>query len=152
MLRVVYEASHKLEAGQIVEIQETRGRVSIKLRAGIRAEEYIPSLNAALEAFVEQCSWFQVWRGEIISAASPDSPLTVQYEPDPTVPRVQGAQIREWRGAVRLHICPDLTADELALAVNKPIEVFLAGKQWFQLWKGEIVTMDSPDWPEASAA
>lgn len=145
MLRVVYEASRDLDHGQIVEIRETRGRVTIKLRYGTRAEQYIPPLNSALKTFVDECGWFQIWRGQIISAASPDSPLAVRFEPDPTVSRKQGVHIRELRGLVRLHACPDLTAEELALAVNRPIELFLAGKQWFQFWEGEIVTMDSPE-------
>lgn len=145
MLRVVYQASRDIEHGEVVDIQESRGRVDIRLREGTRAEQYVPALNAKLQDFVNQCGWFQIWRGRIISAASPDSPLTVQYEPDPSVTSLQGVQIRERRGMVRLHIYPDLTAEELATAVNKPIELFLAGKQWFQLWQGEIVTMDSPD-------
>lgn len=145
MLHVVYQVGQDLDPGEVVDIQESRGRVDIKLRTGTRAEQYVPALNAKLKQFVDQCGWFQIWRGQIISAASPDSPLTVQYEPDPDVSRLQGVQIRELCGVVRLHICPDLTTDELAAAVNKPIELFLAGKQWFQLWQGEIVTMDSPD-------
>lgn len=145
MLRVVYQASQDLEPGEVVDIQESRGRVDIKIRIGTRAEHYVPALNAKLKEFVDQCGWFQIWRGQIISAASPDSPLTIQYEPDPGVSLAQGVQIRELRGVVRLHICPALTSEELAVAVNKPIELFLAGKQWFQLWQGEIVTMDSPD-------
>jgi hypothetical protein len=144
MLRVVYEATNDLDPGQVVEIRETRGRVTIKLREGTTADDYIPPLNAALKAFVDECSWFQIWRGEVISANSPGSPLTVQYEPDPEVDRIQGVQIRERKGVVRLHICPELTAEDLARAVNRPIELFLAGGQWFQLWQGEIVTMDDP--------
>jgi hypothetical protein len=145
MLRVVYEASHDLEGDTVVDIRETRGRVTIRLRSGIHAEQYIPALNKQLAAFVAQCGWFQIWRGQIISAASPDSPLTVRYVADPGVSRIQAVQIRERRGVVRLHTCPDLTAEELAQAVNRPIELFLAGKQWFQLWQGEIVTMDSSE-------
>jgi hypothetical protein len=145
MLRVVYKASHDLDAGELARITETRGRVDIELCAGSRADQYIPQLNAALARFVAQCGWFQIWRGQIISADSPDSPLTVQYVPDAEVSRAQGVNIRECRGVVRLHVCPELTADELARAVNPPIEVFLAGGQWFQLWHGEIVTMESPE-------
>ncbi|MER6350561.1 hypothetical protein ABT186_01590 [Streptomyces sp. NPDC001634] len=145
MLRVVYEATTDLKPDDLVEITETRGRVTIKLREGATADEYLTPLNAALKAFVGNCGWFQIWRGQIISANSPDSPLTVQYEPDPDVDRIQGVHIRESKGVVRLHVCPDLTAEELARAVNPPIELFLAGGQWFQLWQGEIVTMDSPD-------
>lgn len=150
MLRVVYEATTDISPGRLVQIKETRGRVSIKLREGATADEYIPQLNAALKDFVNQCSWYQIWRGKIISANSPDSPLTVRYVADPNVDWAQGVQIRERQGVVRLHICPDLTSEDLARAVNRPIELFLAGGQWFQLWQGEIVTMD--DSPGAAAA
>lgn len=142
MLRVVYQAATDLKPGQKVEILESRGRVTIKIRAGAAADDYVPPLNAELKIFVDKCTWYQIWRGQIISAASPDSPLTVQFEVDPTVDRVQGVNIRESKGVVRLHICPDLTAEELAHAVNRPIELFLAGGQWFQFWQGEIVTGD----------
>lgn len=145
MLHVVYEATTDLEPGKLVSVEESRGRVRVKLREGATADAYLPALNRALAEFVARCSWFQIWRGQIISAATPGSPLTVQYEPDPDVNRVQGLHIRELRGVVRFHICPELTADEFALAVNRPVELFLAGKQWFQLWQGEIVTMDSPE-------
>jgi len=94
MLRVVYEASQDLEPGRIAEIHESRGRATIKLRPGTRAAEYVPPLNAALKRFVDECGWFQIWRGQIISAASPGSPLTVQYERDPRVSRKQGVHIR----------------------------------------------------------
>lgn len=142
MLRVVYEATDDLDPEQLVEILETRGRVTVKIHAGAIADEYIPPLNSELARFVGKCTWFQIWRGQIIGADHPESPLTVQYEVDPQVDRSQGVQIRESKGLVRLHICPDLTAEELARAVNRPIELFLAGGQWFQLWQGEIVTGD----------
>jgi hypothetical protein len=145
MLRVVYEATADLERQRLVEIIETRGRVAVKLREGATADEYLAPLNEELKRFVDRCSWFQIWRGQIISADSPDSPLTVQFEPDGHVDHAQGVNIRELGGVVRLHVCPELTAGELARAVNRPIELFLAGGQWFQLWEGEIVTMDSPD-------
>lgn len=141
MLRVVYEATN-LDPGRLVEIQEARGRVTIKIRAGAVADDYVPELNAKLKVFVDKCTWYQIWRGQIIGANHPESPLTVQYEADPQVDRIQGVHIRESKGRVRLHICPDLTAEELARAVNRPIELFLAGGQWFQFWEGEIVTGD----------
>lgn len=145
MLHVVYEATTDLSADQIVDIAETRGRVTIKLRKGTLAHEYLSPLNAALEGFVGQCRWFQIWRGQIISASSPDSPLSVRYVADPEVNIRTGVQIREYRGVVRLHISPELPVELLILAVNPAIERFLAGGQWFQLWQGEIVTMDDPD-------
>lgn len=148
MLRVVYEAVN-LESARPAAIQESRGRVDIALRKGATADEYVPSLNEELKDFVGRCGWFQIWRGQIISADSPDSPLTVRYEADRTVDRRTGVQIREHRGVVRLHVCPDLPAEDIVKVLNPAIARFLAGGQWFQLWEGEIVTMDSP---EASAA
>lgn len=144
MLRVVYEATTDLAPDALAEITETRGRVTVKIRQGTRATEYIDPLNAALAAFVNGCSWFQIWRGQIISANSSDSPLTVQYEADPDVDLLSCVQIREQQGAVRLHVCPEARAEHLVRAVNPAIERFLAGGQWFQLWQGEIVTMEEP--------
>lgn len=145
MLRVVYEASQDLDTGVLVEIREYRGLVLIKIREGSRADQYIPSLNAALKAFVDECGWFQIWRGQIISAASPDSPLTVQYEANPKVSLRSCVQIVEDCGVVRLDVNPQVPAEMLVCFLNPAIEKFLAGKQWFQLWQGEIVTMDSPE-------
>jgi hypothetical protein len=149
MLRVVYEATTDLAPDRTVEIIEGRGTVRVKLRRGATAGEYLPPLNAALRVFVGNCGWFQIWRGQIISANSPDSPLTVQYEADPKVDRFTGVQIRENRGSVRIHVYPRARAEELARVLNPALECFLAGGQWFQLWQGEIITMDSPG---ASAA
>lgn len=145
MLRVVYEASEALEPHQLVTVTETRGMVSIKLRAGTMASQYLDPLNAALAQFVGECGWFQIWRGQIISADSPDSPLTVRYVSDPDVDLITCVQIREHRGLVRLHVCPDATSEQLVRALNPAVERFLAGGQWFQLWQGEIVTMDSSE-------
>lgn len=145
MLRAVYEATTDLAAGEMVDIEEARGRVTVKLRTGATADDYIPPLNRELAAFVGRCGWFQIWRGQIISANSPDSPLLVQFEADPDVGPIQGVQIRERRGAVRLHVCPSLLAEDIVRSLNPAIERFLAGGQWFQLWEGEIITMESPD-------
>ncbi|WHM30299.1 hypothetical protein OH540_09710 [Streptomyces sp. BPPL-273] len=145
MLRVVYEATQTLAPGELVEIHESRGRVHIKVQYGAVADDYLEPLNAALETFVKQCGWFQIWRGQIISADSPDSPLTVRYIADPGVDLRAGVQIRECQGVVRLHVCPGLPSEFLVRILNPAIEKFLAGKQWFQLWQGEIVTMDSPE-------
>jgi hypothetical protein len=145
MLRVVYEASQDLASGETVKIRESRGLVTIRIREGSRAEEYVPALNDALAAFVGQCGWFQIWRGQVISAASPESPLTIEYEADPKVSLGSCVQIVEDCGIVRLHVSPIAPAELLILFLNPAIERFLAGGQWFQLWQGEIVTMDSPD-------
>ncbi|QLJ01472.1 hypothetical protein HZZ00_10870 [Streptomyces sp. NEAU-sy36] len=145
MLRVVYEATHDIDPRQLVDITEARGRVTIKISAGTYASEFVPALNEALAAFVGECGWFQIWRGQYLSADSPDSPLTVQYVLDPEVDLRSCVQIREDCGAVRLHIYPRVPAELLVRVLNPAIAKFLAGGQWFQLWQGEIVTMDSPE-------
>ncbi|MFD5491525.1 hypothetical protein ACFWH4_00950 [Streptomyces sp. NPDC127091] len=144
MLRFVYEATTNLNPGQLVAMEETRGRITVRLRAGAVADAFVPPLNAALERFVGQCTWFQIWRGQIISAATPDRPLIVEFEVDPEVDPRACVQIREDRGMVRLHVCPEVPAEVLVRALNPALENFLAGGQWFQLWQGEIVTMESP--------
>jgi hypothetical protein len=144
MLRVVYEAIN-LDPARPAAVQESRGRVDIALRRGATADEYIPPLNEEIKGLVGRCGWFQIWRGQIISPDSPGSPLTVRYEADGKVDRRVGVQIRERCGVVRFHVCPDLYAEDLVRVLNPAVERFLAGGQWFQLWQGEIVTMDSPE-------
>ena len=145
MLRVVYQANHDLDPGEVVDIRESRGRVDVTIRQGTYAQQYVPALNAKLKEFLDQCGWFQIWRGQIISAASPDSPLTVQYVADPKVSLRSGVHIVEDCGVVTLHVSPQAPADLLVCFLNPAIAKLLAGKQWFQLWEGEIVTMDSAE-------
>ncbi|MFB7736256.1 hypothetical protein ACFC08_18085 [Streptomyces sp. NPDC056112] len=144
MLRVVYEATNNLNPGQLAAIDETRGRVTFKIREGAMADDYLQPLNVELRRFVDRRSWFQIWRGQVISANSPNSPLTVQYEADPDVDLTTCVQIREDRGIVRFHVYPGAPAELLVKVMNPAMERFLAGGQWFQYWEGEIVTMDSP--------
>lgn len=145
MLRVVYTVTSDLESGRTVTLDESRGRVDIKVRAHATPQDFVPALNAALARFVGECGWFQIWRGQIISADSPDSPLNVQYVIDSDVSLRALVQIREDRGEVRLHVHPQAPIDLLVRFLNPAIEKFLAGGQWFQLWEGEIVTMDSSE-------
>jgi hypothetical protein len=145
MLRVVYEATRNLNPGRTVEIRESRGYISVKINPDVPAEQYTAALNAALKAFLANCGWFQIWRGQIISADSPESPLTVEYEPDDKIDRVRCVEVRESCGLVKVHVSTSATTEEFVRALNPATERFLAGGQWFQLWHGEIITMDSPD-------
>lgn len=146
MLRVVYSTTvEDLAPGQLVNIIESRGRLDVHLRSGADIEEITHALNDALAKFLSACNWFQIWRGRIISADSPESPLTVQYVTDPDVDWKTCVQVREWRGTARVHVCPDAPVEAFARVLTKSTERFLAGGQWFQLWQGEIVTMDRPD-------
>lgn len=142
MLRVVYQATD-LSAGTLSDWTEDRGLVQIRVNRGATPAEFIPSLNRTLADFLANANWYQLWEGEIVSINSPGSPLRVTYElsrlkPSPVV------NIREHKGHVALHVSPTATAEEFVRLLNPSIEEFLAGGQWFQLWNGEIVTMDSP--------
>jgi hypothetical protein len=102
-----------------------------------------------MKKFLARCSWFQIWRGRVISANSPESPLTVTYQGDDQMDLRQCVELRESCGLVVVHVASLATASQFVDAMNPATERFLAGGQWFQLWQGEIITMDSP---EADAA
>lgn len=142
MLRVVYQAAD-LPAGILSDWREGRGFVEIRVARAAEANDFIPSLNATLRDFLAHAEWYQLWEGEVISASHPQSPLRVTFElarinPCPT------AYIREDRGEVIMRVSPTASIEQIVHTLNPAIEEFLAGGQWFQLWHGEIVTMDSP--------
>lgn len=149
MLRVMYETTPHLRPGKAAEVLESRGRISVRIYEGADVDEYTAALNAELKRFLARCSWFQIWRGRVISANSPESPLTVTYQPDDQIDLRKCVEVRESRGLVVVHVASAATATDFIRAMNPSTERFLAGGQWFQLWQGEIITMDSP---EASAA
>ncbi|MDX2761622.1 hypothetical protein [Streptomyces europaeiscabiei] len=149
MLRVVYEATPHLRLGQLVEIRESRGCIGVRIRQGADVDEYTAALNDALKHFLASCNWFQIWRGRIISVNSPESPLTVTYQADDQIDARKCVEVRESCGLVVVHVASSATVAQFADAMNRATEAFLAGGQWFQLWQGEIITMDSP---EADAA
>ncbi|MFI9244217.1 hypothetical protein ACIGXF_16870 [Streptomyces sp. NPDC053086] len=144
MLRVVYRTVDDLAPGRLVKIEESRGQLDIQLHRGANINDITHALNAELQEFLAGCGWFQIWRGRIIGADDPESPLTVQYVTDPDVDWRACVQVRELRGVVRVHVCPDASPDWFAKVLTQSTERFLAGGQWFQLWQGEIVTMDPP--------
>lgn len=143
MLRAVYEAAD-LDAGVISNWREDRGLLQISVARHATPAEFTQALNGTLADILECAHWFQVWRGEVISIASPSSPLRVRFQlsdfsPAPLV------DMRERKGLVTIHVAPDALVDEFVQALNAAVGELLAGGQWFQLWHGEIVTMDSPD-------
>lgn len=142
MLRVTYQAADP-GLGRLSDWREERGLVEIRVARGTEARQFIPSLNATLRDFMSKAQWYQLWDGEIISAASPENPMCVTFE----VSRLRPAplvEIREHKGHVALHVSPTAKVEEIVQALNPSIEEFLAGGQWFQVWHGEIVTMESP--------
>lgn len=53
-------------------------------------------------------------------------------------------EVRERRGRVTYRLANGLFLPEGVAALNCAARKLLAGGQWFQLWKGEIVSMNSP--------
>lgn len=149
MLRVVYGTKPHLRLGKLVEIREARGCLSVDIQEDADVDEYTTALNSELERFLAGCNWFQIWRGRIISADSPESPLTVTYQADDQIDARKCVEVRESCGLVVVHVASSATVAQFTDAMNRATEAFLAGGQWFQLWQGEIITMDSP---EADAA
>ncbi|MFJ5090021.1 hypothetical protein [Streptomyces sp. NPDC088674] len=72
--------------------------------------------------------------------------LTVVYEVADLEPDLF-VEIRETRGKVTLRLNRNASLDQIAEALNLSVGELLDGGQWFQLWKGEIVSTDSPDDP-----
>lgn len=54
-------------------------------------------------------------------------------------------QVRESRGNVTFELYRGLFLPRGVAALNSATSMVLAGGQWFQLWRGEVVSMDSPE-------
>lgn len=147
MLRVIYAVADPGQGGT-TSWREDRGLVEICVAPGTRAPQYTRSLNETLQDFLANSRWYQIWNGEIRSADSPGSPLRVEFEPG-IRPLDQPVEIRESRGRVVIRVDQRTTPEQFVHALNPAIEEFLAGGRWFQLWQGEIVTMDSPEFMAA---
>lgn len=142
MLRVVYKADD-LEPGILSDWHEDRGYLEFRVARGTRARQFIPSLNRTLHECLSKAHWYQIWEGEVLSADHPQSPLRVTYEPSPFRPAPL-VDIREHKGHVALYLRPTATIEEVVAVLNPSIVEVLAGGRFFQLWRGEIVTMDTP--------
>lgn len=70
--------------------------------------------------------------------------LSVRYildDLDPDMP----VEVAERRGEVLYRLCRGLFVPEGVAALNSATAAVLAGGQWFQLWRGGIVSMASPE-------
>lgn len=54
-------------------------------------------------------------------------------------------RVTERRGSITFELCDGLYLPEGVAALNSACTAVLAGGQWFQLWKGEIISMHSPE-------
>lgn len=145
MLRVVYEAADDLKPGELVRAAEDRGIITIRIRRTIDARVYTRELTAELDRFLPTVEWFQLWKDEIVSPQSMDCPVRVVIETADDLSAGDVVEIREHKGLVNIRVDRDADVDRFVAALNPAIEKFLAGGQWFQHWRGEIVDMGSPD-------
>lgn len=143
MLRVIYRAGD-LKPGTMADWHEDRGLLEFRVARGAQAKDFIPQLNDTLCDCLSKARWYQIWEGEVICADHPQSPLRCTYEVSPFEPAPL-VDIREHKGHVALYVPATATIEDIVQVLNPSIEEFLAGGQWFQLWHGEIVTMDSPE-------
>ncbi|MFF1684664.1 hypothetical protein [Streptomyces sp. NPDC058254] len=142
MLRVVYEAADDLKPDKPVEISEDRGIITVRIRRTADAPTYTAALNGELEKFLANSEWFQLWKDEIVSPQSSECPVRVVYvlDLDGALDAGDAVEIREHRGLVEILVDPEVDVARFVAALNRAIEEFLAGGQWFQHWQGEIVT------------
>jgi len=143
MLQIVYEATAEVDRDRVVRIDEARGRLTVKVHQDATADEAARALTREVEKLLARRTWFQIWRGQVVCADT-DKSLAVKYEASDLVDRMRVVEILETRGLVTFHIARSASAPVFALALTRALECFLAGGQWFQLWEGEIITMDSP--------
>jgi hypothetical protein len=144
MLCVTYEAVSDLAPGRLAWIDEGRGSLRVEVDKNAPLKDVVRQLNIEFDELMAEANWFQLWRGEVISRRTPDAPLSVRFhlrrlkdQPPET------AAVLEARGLVKVHIDPALTTEEFAAAMNPGVRQLLDGRQWFQLYGGEIVTMES---------
>ncbi|MFF6847043.1 hypothetical protein [Streptomyces antimycoticus] len=63
----------------------------------------------------------------------------------------QPVEAEERRGSIRFKLCRGLFQPQGVAGLNSAVQQLLAGGQWFQLWRGEIVSMHSPELREFDA-
>lgn len=60
-------------------------------------------------------------------------------------------EVEERRGSLRFKLYRGLFLPEGVAGLNSTFRQLFAGGQWFQLWRGEIVSMNSPKLREFDA-
>lgn len=142
MLDVRYMAVSDLPPGRLARIDEGRGRIRVRLDETRPLADVVRQLNIEVDDLMRHANWFQLWGDEIVSRATPDRPLQIQYVLYRGLP--DGVGIGEGRGLVRVYISPRQSVKEFAAAMNPAIKGQLSGGRWFQLFGGEIID-NSPE-------
>lgn len=142
MLDVAYEAVDDLAPGRLARIDEDRGTIRVRLDNAASLADVVRQLNVEIEHLMANSHWFQLWKDEIVSRATPACPLRIVYLLDKW--EADGVYIEERKGLVSVHIDPALQTKEFAAVMNPATKDFLAGGQWFQMYAGEIID-NSPE-------
>ncbi|MET9222432.1 hypothetical protein ABZX65_27210 [Streptomyces sp. NPDC003300] len=70
--------------------------------------------------------------------------LSIRYVIDDLDPEMP-VEVAERRGDVVYRLARGLFVPEGVAALNSATAAMLAGGQWFQLWRGDIISMNSPE-------
>lgn len=73
--------------------------------------------------------------------------LRVNYVLDDRIDAEHAMLLEESRGSIEVKLSPEVFSPQACAALNAAGQQFLSGGQWFQLWHGEIVSMESPEDP-----
>lgn len=61
------------------------------------------------------------------------------------LPEDAPVRVKEGRGAITYELSRGLYRPEGVAALNTAVTQVLAGGQWFQLWRGDVVSLYSPE-------
>ena len=140
MLQVTYEAVDDLAPGRLAQVDEDRGSVLVRLDRLTPLRTALDQLNVEMAQFLARADWYQLWGDEIVSRHTPDRPLRVDFVLAPGCSH--GVGIAEDRGVVTVYVAAGMTTDEFAAAMGPAVKDFLAKGRWFQLYAGEIISIE----------
>lgn len=137
MLDITYEAVPDLTPGQVVDVTEDRGQLRVRLDQDAPLLCVLERLNVEIAELLATGHWFQLWRDEIISSATPGCPLCIRFIPlrlddDPVV-------LFEGRGILKYYVDPGIDVRHFAASITRVVRSLLDGGQWFQMYAGEII-------------
>lgn len=142
MLDVAYKAVDDLAPGRLARIDEDRGKIRVRLDRDASLADVVRQLNIEIDQLMSSSHWFQLWKDEIVSRATPGFPLRIEYLLDKE--EDFAVCVRERKGLVSVHIDPALDVPAFAAVMNPVTKQQLDAGQWFQMYAGEIID-NSPE-------
>lgn len=70
--------------------------------------------------------------------------LSIRFELE-DLPEDAPVRVKEGRGWIRYELSRGLYRPEGVAALNSAVAQVIAGGQWFQLWRGDVVSLRSPE-------